>query len=69
LLVESLVPEKKEDAARARLLDITMMTQTGGRERTELEYRKLIHEAGFDVNQVYPLKSFSGMAIVEALRT
>lgn len=50
LIVEQVLPERVRDAAsdRHKLLgDLNMMVLTGGRERTEADYRNLLGRAGF----------------------
>jgi hypothetical protein len=34
-------------------LDLTMMIMTGGEERTESEWRNLLHSTGFTLTKVY----------------
>lgn len=41
-----------------------MLTVTGGRERTEAEYRELLSKAGFELTAVVP--TASPVSIVEA---
>ncbi len=53
---EGVLSEGPLPPARARL-DLIMMAVTGGRERTEAEWRELLHRAGFDVQQVLPGRS------------
>lgn len=64
LLVEVILPER-DSAVYGRVLDISMMILTGGKERTLQEYRDLLAESGFSVNQVIP--SSSDLSIIEAL--
>ena len=40
-----------------KVLDLAMLTQTGGRERTEVEYRRLFEAADFDLARVIPTAS------------
>ena len=47
-----------------KFLDITMLSLTGGRERTEAEYAALLSSAGFRLNRVIPVNPQFG--IVEA---
>jgi hypothetical protein len=42
-----------------------MMLMTGGKERTAEEYRHLLGQAGFSLNQV--ILTVSGLNIIEAL--
>jgi len=48
-----------------KFLDITMLSLTGGRERTEAEYADLLASAGFRLNRVIPVNPQFG--IIEAL--
>lgn len=36
------------------MMDVLMMVLTGGRERTEPEFRSLLHDAGFSLARVIP---------------
>jgi hypothetical protein len=57
LLFELVVPE--DDAPHsAKIIDFTMMTMLGGRERTESQWRRLLGKGGFTVSRV---TSGSGM--------
>jgi len=68
IIVDTLMADAKENELRARLLDINMMIQTGGRERTEAEFTELLKEAGFKVESVTRLKARPGMAAIVAAR-
>ena len=50
LLVEAVLTRSTDPAAA--LMDMLMMVLTSGRERTELEFRSLLQEAGFSMMQV-----------------
>jgi SAM-dependent methyltransferase len=57
LIVQLLMPERGDDAAReplfeAAVSDLNMLVLTGGRERTEGEYRALLGRAGFRLARV-----------------
>jgi hypothetical protein len=68
LVVETVLPDRVGTAAAHRLLaasDLTMLVATGGRERTEAEYRALLGAAGFRVTRIVP--TAAPMAIVEAV--
>jgi hypothetical protein len=70
LLVECVMPECMTSSAahqRAAALDIRMLTLTGGSERTEAHYRKLLERAGFGLTRTIELGPPSGQAILEAL--
>ncbi|GFG63914.1 hydroxyneurosporene-O-methyltransferase [Mycobacterium kubicae] len=57
LLFELVVPE--DDAPHAaKIVDFTMMTMLGGRERTESQWRRLLDEGGFTLDRI---TSGSGM--------
>ena len=66
LLVERLMPElpgtSDEDRANA-MSDLNMLRGPGGLERTEQEYRRLLHDCGFHPIAVYPAGRFS---VIEA---
>ena len=53
LLREGVLSEGPVSPARAHL-DLIMMAVTGGRERTEAEWRTLLHRAGFALQRVLP---------------
>jgi len=53
LVLESLLPEGPE-AHHAKVLDVIMLTLTGGRERTQREYDALFQAAGFRLDRVVP---------------
>lgn len=62
LIVQLLMPERGGDAAReglfeAAVSDLNMMVLTGGRERTEGEYRTLLGRAGFKLSRVVPSRA------------
>ena len=44
-----------------KFLDITMLSLTGGRERTEAEYAALLSSAGFRLNRVIPVNPQFGI--------
>jgi len=47
------------------LIDLNMMVMTGGTERTEAEYRRLLAKSGFWLERVAPTKS--PFSIIEAV--
>jgi hypothetical protein len=51
LLIEAPLPPGN-DPSLHKLMDVNMLVMTGGRERTEAEYRSLLAEAGFEVTRV-----------------
>jgi hypothetical protein len=62
LLVEELVCGRNQ-RCRAKMGDITMMVRTGGRNRTEQEYRALLTASGFEMERVLPA---GGLHVMEA---
>lgn len=66
LIIERIIPEGNEKS-EAKLFDINMLVMTGGQERTAEEYRKLLHAAGFKLQQIIPTSS--PVSILECSRT
>ena len=66
LIVEMVLPPG-DIAHPGKMLDIVMLVQLGGRERTASEYASLLSRAGFRLTQVVPTKSAA--SIVEAVRS
>jgi O-methyltransferase domain/Dimerisation domain len=64
LLVEMVIaPGNESDFGK--FLDLHMLANVGGRERTEAEYRTLLAEAGFRLTVVVPTQA--GSSVVEAI--
>jgi hypothetical protein len=53
LVLESILPEGSEPH-HAKVLDILMLTISGGRERTRREYQTLLEAGGFRLDRVVP---------------
>ena len=71
LIVQLLMPEQGDDAAREQLFeaavsDLNMLVLTGGRERTEGEYRTLLGRAGFRLKRVVPSRAL--VSLIEGER-
>ena len=64
LLVEWALPDGNAPSA-GKFADVMMMLMTGGKERTAEEYRHLLGQAGFRLNQV--ISTSSDLNIIEAL--
>jgi len=64
LLIERAMPAGNAPAP-GKLIDITMLTITGGLERTETEYRDLLARAGLRLNRVLP--TASEMVVIEGV--
>ena len=56
LLVEGVIPPGN-DPCFGKLLDLTMLTMPGGKERTEEEYRTLFKAGGFQLTRIVPTKA------------
>ncbi len=67
LLVESIIPTGDEPSL-AKFVDMLMLMMTGGRERTEEEYRSLLRSSGFELTQVIPLPAMLNLSIIEAVK-
>jgi hypothetical protein len=46
-------------------LDMEMLVNVGGVERTDTEYRSLFEGAGFQLTRIIPLKDGAGFAVFE----
>ena len=70
LVVEPIAPDRPGstpfDAMMAHT-DLNMLVATGGRERTESDFRALIEKSGFDVTRIVPTPAT--MSIIEGRRT
>jgi len=64
LLIERVLPSDGEPAI-GKMIDVTMMVQTGGLERTEEEYRVLLEQAGFGLRRV--VFTHSAASVLEAI--
>jgi len=63
LLAEAVVPGSNEPHY-SKFFDLIMLVMTGGRERTETEWRELLGKAGFKIDRIIPTASF--LSIIEA---
>jgi hypothetical protein len=66
LVMDSVVPASNAEPSLARLMDLNMLVMTGGKERTEAEFRELFESAGFNLVKVHATES--PIAIVEGVR-
>lgn len=64
LIVETVLSGKNEPAL-ARVHDLNMLVLTGGRERTEDEFSKLLAHSGFELKRVIPVQPMT--CVVEAV--
>jgi hypothetical protein len=66
LICERIVPPGNEPSS-AKLIDLhMMMTNHGGKERTEREYRELFSAAGFELRRVVPTST--PWSVIEAIK-
>jgi O-methyltransferase domain/Dimerisation domain len=65
MLFEGIVPEGNEPSP-LKFVDLIMLWLTGGRERTEEEYRSLLRSNGFELTRVIPTPSM--FSIIEAVK-
>ncbi len=65
ILVEAVVPASNEPHF-SKFIDLNMLVMTGGRERTPVEYEKLLAASGFQLTRVIPTPS--PMSVIEGVR-
>lgn len=64
LIVETVLPEGNEPSF-GKFMDLNMLVMTGGRERTEREYKELLAAAGFQLSRIAP--SDLGFSVIEGV--
>ncbi len=67
LLVERVIPSDKIPEPLVLQSDLHMLVATGGKERTEAEYRTLLSAAGFELSRIIPV--LAPYNLIEAVRT
>jgi hypothetical protein len=65
LIVEGVIPFGNESCF-GKLLDLTMLTIPGGKERTEEEYRQLFTAGGFTLTRIVPTKA--EVSVIEGMK-
>jgi hypothetical protein len=65
LLIEMVVLEGNQPDL-SKLMDLNMMVMTGGRERTEAEFKSLLAASGFKLTRV--IRTASPVCVIEAVR-
>jgi ubiquinone/menaquinone biosynthesis C-methylase UbiE len=65
ILVEALVPETSE-MHFSKFIDLNMLVMTGGRERTEKEFRRLFEDAGFKLTRI--VSTESPFSVIEGVK-
>ena len=68
ILLEELIPETP-DHVPGKWIDVLMLAITGGRERTECEYRELFLAAGFELEEIVPTAGSLSLIIAKASAT
>jgi hypothetical protein len=66
LVVEAALPRRARDTPAAVRMDLHMFLLFGGGERTEQEYGALLADTGFQLNEVLPTGSMSGLTVIRA---
>ena len=69
LLIEAILPERALDCPEAVRMDLHMLVLLGARERSELEYRLLLADAGLTLQRAAPTGSPAGLSVLEATPT
>jgi hypothetical protein len=64
LLIETVVPEGNRPDL-SKFLDLNMLVMTGGRERTEAEFRSLLADSGFELTRV--IHTMSPICVIESV--
>jgi hypothetical protein len=64
LLLEMVIPPG-DVPFFGKLLDLNMLVNFGGRERTEVEYRNLLSAAGFQLTRIVP--TMTSASLIEAV--
>jgi hypothetical protein len=65
LVIEMVIPPGNEPSV-AKLLDLEMLVITGGRERTEAEFKNLFESSGFKLSRIIPTKE--NVCIIEGTK-
>jgi hypothetical protein len=65
LLIEQIIPQKIQANQPAIETDLMMLVLLNGRERTAVEYERLLHSAEFVVTDMVPLKRL-GLTLIQA---
>ncbi len=66
LLVERVILSGSTPQALVLESDVQMLVLTGGKERTDVEYRTLLNAAGFELTQIIPV--LTPFYVIEAVR-
>jgi hypothetical protein len=69
LVIEREIAAHHREAMRVLHLNLEMLVNVGGMERTEAEYRSLFENAGFRLTTIVPLLDAGGFSVFEGVRT
>jgi hypothetical protein len=61
------VPAGSRDVLMMVMSDLNMLVCTGGKERTEDEFRTVLTGAGFDVRSITPARGATNFSVIEAV--
>ena len=64
LIVDMVVPDT-DATSFSKLLDLNMLAMTGGRERTQAEFRALLDAADYKLTRIIP--TMAPQSIIEAV--
>jgi hypothetical protein len=65
LVIEREIAPTHRDAMRVLHIDMEMLVNVAGMERTNAEYRSLLERAGFELRRIVPLMDGAGFGIFE----
>ncbi|UCE39368.1 MAG: methyltransferase [Thermoplasmata archaeon] len=65
VILEMVIPPGNEPSI-AKLLDLEMLVITGGRERTESEFKDMLESSGFKLSRIIPTKE--NVCIIEGIK-
>jgi precorrin-6B methylase 2 len=66
LVVDAVLPERARDLPGAIRMDLLMLLLLGARERTRVEFGRLLAAAGFTLHRAVATDSPTGLAVLEA---
>ena len=67
LLIERQIASDHREAMRVFHVDLEMLVNAGGMERTDDEYRSLFARAGFELTKIVPLQDSAGFSLFEGV--
>jgi hypothetical protein len=67
LIIERGIAPEHREAMRVLHIDLEMLVNVGGMERTDAEYRSLFEKAGFRLINIVPLMDAAGFSVFEGV--